>query len=121
MVQDETDVAACGPLAVKAVLRLDSVQRQALLDDRELPLTGTEFRLLACLSSQPGRVWSRKELLAAGIAGEAKVLERTIDVHIRALRAKLGDFDSIETVRRVGYRYRAQSSEPAEDGSSCQN
>ena len=118
---DDTEVVAFGPLGESSVLRIDSLQRKAYLGGRELPLTGTEFRLLACLSSQAGRVWSRKELLAAAIAGEAKVLERTIDVHIRALRAKLGDFDSIETVRRAGYRYRDQSSADPEDGATCQN
>lgn len=88
-------------------VRIDTERRQAFLGDRPLPLTGTEFRLLVQLLQEPGRVWTRKELMKGAIAGGAKVLERTIDAHIRGLRAKLGIFELIETVRGVGYRFHA--------------
>ena len=69
-------------------------------------LTPTEFRLLECLLRQPGRAFTRHQLMDAAIGEGAIVLERTIDVHIKTLRRKLGDADLIETVRGVGYRFR---------------
>ena len=72
-----------------------------------LPLTRSEFRLLDTLIRQPGRVFHRAELIDAALGEDTMVMERTIDVHIRALRRKLGDAaDVIETVRGVGYRFR---------------
>jgi len=71
-----------------------------------LNLTHSEFRLLDVLIRQPGRVFSRSELIDAALGSDSMVLERTIDVHIRSLRAKLGPFaNRIETVRGVGYRF----------------
>jgi two-component system phosphate regulon response regulator PhoB len=73
----------------------------------ELDLTPTEFRLLECLLRQPGRAFSRPQLMDVAIGEGAVVLERTIDVHIKTLRRKLGEEnDYIETVRGVGYRFR---------------
>jgi two-component system, OmpR family, phosphate regulon response regulator PhoB len=71
-----------------------------------LTLTPTEFRLLECLLRQPGRAFSRHQLMDAAIGEGQIVLERTIDVHIKTLRKKIGDADLIETVRGVGYRFR---------------
>ncbi len=74
---------------------------------RTLELTRAEFRLLDTLIRQPGRVFQRSELIDAALGDDAIVMERTIDVHIRALRRKLGSHaDVIETVRGVGYRFR---------------
>lgn len=74
---------------------------------RDLVLTRSEFRLLDAMVSQPGRVFDRAELISAGLGDDALVLDRTIDVHIRALRRKLGEHaELIETVRGVGYRLR---------------
>jgi two-component system phosphate regulon response regulator PhoB len=74
-----------------------------------LPLTLSEFRLLETLVRQPGRVFTRNELITAALGDDAMVLERTIDVHIRALRDKLGSHaELIETVRGVGYRFRRE-------------
>ena len=64
------------------------------------------FRLLECLLRQPGRAFTRHQLMDAAIGEGAIVLERTIDVHIKTLRKKLGASDLIETVRGVGYRFR---------------
>ena len=72
---------------------------------KELELTPTEFRLLWTIMSQPGRPFSRNELMETSRGEDANSLERTIDVHVRALRKKLGETnDIIETVRGVGYR-----------------
>jgi DNA-binding response OmpR family regulator len=70
-----------------------------------IPLTATESRLLEVLRSQPGRAFSRAELVTLVRPGSA-VQERTIDAHVNSLRQKLGPMGSrIQTVRQVGYRY----------------
>ncbi|MEM6980235.1 MAG: response regulator transcription factor, partial [Planctomycetota bacterium] len=72
-----------------------------------LPLTKSEFRLLDTLIRQPGRAFDRNELVDAALGEDTMVLERTIDVHVRALRKKMGvASDLIETVRGIGYRFR---------------
>ena len=85
------------------------------VNDEVLDLTPTEFRLLECLVRQPGRAFSRHQLMDTAIGEGSIVLERTIDVHIKTLRRKLaeagGSGDVIETVRGVGYRFREQSEE----------
>lgn len=71
-----------------------------------MDLTPTEFRMLWTLMSQPGRPFSRNELMETSRGEDANSLERTIDVHVRSLRRKLGDNpDLIETVRGIGYRF----------------
>jgi two-component system phosphate regulon response regulator PhoB len=85
---------------------IDRHSHRALYQDQELPLTPTEFRLLEVLIRQTGRAFTRYELMDAAIGEDAIVLERTIDVHIKSLRKKLGDAgELIETVRGVGYRF----------------
>jgi two-component system phosphate regulon response regulator PhoB len=86
---------------------VDRHRHRALYQGEELPLTPTEFRLLETLLRQPGRAFTRFELMDSAIGEHAVVLERTIDVHVKSLRKKLGDAsDFIETVRGVGYRFR---------------
>lgn len=87
-------------------VRIDRVRHRVFVDGRELDLTPTEFRLLECMLRQPGRAFTRHQLMDAAIGEGAIVLERTIDVHIKTLRRKLGTADLIETVRGVGYRFR---------------
>jgi two-component system phosphate regulon response regulator PhoB len=87
-------------------VKIDRVRHRAYAEGRELELTPTEFRLLECMLRQPGRAFTRHQLMDAGIGEGAIVLERTIDVHIKTLRRKLGTADLIETVRGVGYRFR---------------
>jgi two-component system, OmpR family, phosphate regulon response regulator PhoB len=88
-------------------VRVDRVRHQAFVTGQALDLTPTEFRLLECLVRQPGRAFTRAQLMDAAIGDGAIVLERTIDVHIKTLRRKLGEpaGDYIETVRGVGYRF----------------
>ncbi|HJZ94361.1 MAG TPA: response regulator transcription factor [Gemmataceae bacterium] len=93
------------------VVKLDRVRHQVTVAERKLDLTPTEFRLLECLIRQPGRAFTRHQLMDAAIGEGSIVLERTIDVHIKTLRKKLGDVkggspDLIETVRGIGYRFR---------------
>jgi two-component system phosphate regulon response regulator PhoB len=88
-------------------VRIDRVRHRAFAEGRELDLTPTEFRLLECMLRQPGRAFTRHQLMDAAIGEGAIVLERTIDVHIKTLRKKLDKLgDMIETVRGVGYRFR---------------
>jgi two-component system alkaline phosphatase synthesis response regulator PhoP len=91
-------------------LHIDSDRRRVLVHGQPVELTYTEFELLRALAGAPGRVFSRDELLTRVWGGEFYGDSRTVDVHIRHLREKLGDESSqpqfIETVRGVGYRFR---------------
>ena len=88
-------------------VRIDRVRHRATVNGKDLDLTPTEFRLLECLLRQPGRAFTRPQLMDVAIGESAVVLERTIDVHIKTLRKKLGEeCEYIETVRGVGYRFR---------------
>jgi two-component system phosphate regulon response regulator PhoB len=101
---DEHDVTSCLGVTV------DRRRFIVTAEGKQLELTRTEFRLLDTLIRQPGRVFKRSELIDAALGEDTVVLDRTIDVHIRALRKKLGGLaDNIETVRGVGYRYRNPS------------
>jgi two-component system phosphate regulon response regulator PhoB len=88
-------------------IEIDRVRHVCKCDGQDLPLTPTEFRLLWTLIRQPGRPFSRNELMDTARGEDANSLERTIDVHVRSLRQKLGDKAAhVETVRGVGYRFR---------------
>ena len=86
-------------------LTLDRARYQVNLPDRTVALTTTEFELLATMMSQPGRIFSRAQLLKAvrGVAFES--YERAIDSHIRNLRRKLEPGEYIVTVHGVGYKF----------------
>jgi two-component system phosphate regulon response regulator PhoB len=100
--------AEAGEVIEHLNVRIDRIRHQAYADEKELDLTPTEFRLLECLLRQPGRAFTRHQLMDAAIGEGAIVLERTIDVHIKSLRRKLGDAgEYIETVRGMGYRFRS--------------
>ncbi|NLG27481.1 MAG: response regulator transcription factor [Chloroflexi bacterium] len=92
-----------------ADIAVDRDAHRVTVGERPVELTPSEFDLLSALMSTPGRVYSRAELLehVQGVAYEA--YERTIDVHIRNLRLKIGDDTRnpryIETVYGVGYRF----------------
>lgn len=88
-------------------LTLDRDMHQATLDGRELSLSRLEFDLLALLFDQPGRVYTREQILDQAWPDGGCVTDRTVDAHVKALRKKLGDPDMIETIRGVGYRLRA--------------
>jgi DNA-binding response OmpR family regulator len=87
-------------------LTLDDGSHVATLADDRLSLTATEYRLLRTLMLQPERVFSRAQLMAQLGEGKGSVSGRTIDVHVRSLRKKLGSFcTAIDTARGVGYRF----------------
>ncbi len=84
---------------------LDRTRYQAQFPDRSVTLTPTEFELLATMMSQPGRIFTRGQLLNAvrGVAFDS--YERAIDSHIRNLRHKLEPGEYIITVHGVGYKF----------------
>ncbi len=88
-------------------LELNVETYQAAIDGRPLDLTYMEYELLKFLASNPGRVFTRETLLSRVWGYEYYGGARTVDVHVRRLRAKLGEERSglIQTVRSVGYRF----------------
>lgn len=101
---------AQAPEAETPVLRhgditLDRERMSVTVKGKPAQLTKLEFRILAFLLENPGRVFSRDKLLSGAWEGEAFVVDRTVDVHIKSIRQKLGKSrDVIETVRGSGYR-----------------
>jgi DNA-binding response OmpR family regulator len=88
-------------------LTVDERARRADLEGRDLELTPKEFELLAALARDPGAALSRRRLLEEVWQTSWYGSAKTIDVHVAALRRKLGDPGWIETVRGVGFRLRA--------------
>lgn len=87
-------------------IEIDRANHVASFSGQLVELTPTEFRMLWTLMSQPGRPFSRNELMETSRGEDANSLERTIDVHVRSLRKKMDALaDLIETVRGVGYRF----------------
>ncbi|MGH2685013.1 MAG: winged helix-turn-helix domain-containing protein, partial [Actinomycetota bacterium] len=88
-------------------LQLNSETYQAAISGRPLDLTYMEYELLKFLASHPGKVFTRETLLSRVWGYEYYGGARTVDVHIRRLRAKLGEEHAglIQTVRSVGYRF----------------
>jgi two-component system, OmpR family, response regulator len=89
-------------------LRLSPTTHRSWWADNEIVLTATEFRLLEVLMARPGRVYSRDELCEHAYPDSRHVSGRTLDSHVRRIRAKFRDqgIDPIETVHGVGYRLR---------------
>lgn len=87
-------------------IKVDLDQHLVFLNDQELFLPKKEFNLLCLLMSKPGRVFTREEILTKVWGTETIVVDRTIDVHIRKLREKIGD-DYFTTVKGVGYKFQA--------------
>jgi DNA-binding response OmpR family regulator len=93
-------------------ITIDLIRHTAEVSGRSVDLTPTEFNLLATLASQPGRAFSRLQLLAATQGSAYEGYERTIDAHIKNLRAKIEPDPhhprSVQTVFGVGYRLREE-------------
>jgi two-component system response regulator ChvI len=95
---------------VRGKLTLDPQRHECTWDAKPVRLTVTEFLILQCLAQRPGFVKSRDNLMDAAYDDQVYVDDRTIDSHIKRLRKKFkavnDDFDAIETLYGVGYRYR---------------
>lgn len=87
-------------------IKIDLNQRLIFVQDKKLSLPKKEFNLLCLLMSKPGRVFTREEILHKVWGTETIVVDRTIDVHIRKLREKIGN-DSFVTLKGVGYKFQA--------------
>jgi phosphate regulon transcriptional regulator PhoB len=86
---------------------IDVPKHRVTVEETVVEFTATEFRILHFLASHPGRVFTRDQLLSRVIGESAEVVERNIDVHVRAVRKKLGNCrELVETVRGIGYRFR---------------
>ncbi len=85
-------------------IKIDREKFTVQIEDKELLLPKKEFELLELLASRPGKVYNREQILAIVWGNETVVGERTIDVHIRKLREKLGD-DYIRTIKGIGYTF----------------
>lgn len=97
----DTEILEVGPL------KIFPDRHKVLMDGDEVEFTATEFSLLRFFAANPGRVFSREQLIDRVLG--TVVTTRNIDVHIRSLRKKLGDYsDLIETVRGVGYKFKEQ-------------
>jgi DNA-binding response OmpR family regulator len=144
---DDVVLHTCGPAELEARIRLTIGRMQAARDDdgtddhvirsgevvvddasytatigsRPLDLTFKEFELLKYLAQHPGRVFTRDQLLQEVWGYDYFGGTRTVDVHVRRLRAKLGPEHEtlIGTVRNVGYRFVLPTKEPAADRSSA--
>ena len=85
---------------------MDEERHEVRIDGRPVHLTPTEQRLLRALMTSKGSVLSRADLIEAAAQDDSEVTERTIDVHVQAIRKKLGQYRNIiGTVRGAGYRY----------------
>jgi two-component system alkaline phosphatase synthesis response regulator PhoP len=85
-------------------LKIDRERYLIVKDNVDISLPKKEFELLALLASKPGKVFTREVILDSVWGGEVVVGDRTIDVHIRKLREKLGE-DLIKTVKGIGYKF----------------
>ena len=98
-------------------LAIDLERREVTCGDKPVELTATEFRLLHFLASHPGRVFSRGELIDHVLGRDVEVLDRTVDVHVMAVRKKLGKHgELVETVRGFGYRFREEEDSQYKSG-----
>jgi DNA-binding response OmpR family regulator len=101
-------VTAAAPADVirRGSLVIDIGQHEVTFAGQKIALTATEFRILEYLANRPGRVLSRDDIIDGALGRDAAVFNRTIDVHITALRKKLGaGGPHIETVRGFGYKW----------------
>jgi two-component system alkaline phosphatase synthesis response regulator PhoP len=106
--------SAIEPMADETIrfgeLEIDPSRYAVKVDGKELAMTKKEFEILTFLARRPGRVVSRDILLNAIWGDEVVVIDRTVDVHIRKIREKLGSKHQhfIETLKGVGYRFKSE-------------
>jgi DNA-binding response OmpR family regulator len=114
----KTTKTEAGAKIQAAGITIDEVSYSAKIHGQPMDLTFKEFELLKFLVQQPGRVFTRDQLLSEVWGYDYFGGTRTVDVHIRRLRAKLGDLESlIGTVRNVGYRFNSVPESDSVQGS----
>ena len=88
-------------------LTVDPGRYKVFAEGKEVPLTTTEFRILHFFMKNPGRMFSRDDVLSGAWKEPVAINDRAVDVHINGIRAKLkGASDYIETIRGEGYRFK---------------
>jgi two-component system, OmpR family, catabolic regulation response regulator CreB len=111
---DATPPAPAAPAASPTGIEIDDERCTARYQGAALDLTRYEFRLLKVLAAKPGRVFSREQLMSAAWEDPGASLDRTVDAHIKSLRAKLravnANADPIQTHRGLGYSLRPAGS-----------
>ncbi len=104
--------AAPGPSVSEAPIKaghlvIDASKQKVTVKGKEAALTSLEFRILHFLASHPGRVFTRNQVLDGAWKHETFIVDRTVDVHIKSIRKKLGaEGDCIETIWGSGYRFK---------------
>ena len=93
-----------GQVVIAGNLRIDREQYLVHRNDEKIILPRKEFELLSLLASRPGKVFTRDEILDKVWGNDIVVGDRTIDVHVRKLREKLGE-ENIKTVKGIGYKF----------------
>ncbi len=89
-------------------LEIDREKYRILINEENVVFPKKEFEILSYLAANPGKVFPREKILHDVWGTDVYVVERTIDVHVRKIREKLGDYsDLIETIKGVGYRFRS--------------
>lgn len=87
-------------------LLIDAMKHQVSVEGHPLKLTGTEFKLLIQLATNPNRVYTREQLILSALGRDVIIVDRNVDVHIASLRHKLGSASTmIETIHGIGYRF----------------
>jgi DNA-binding response OmpR family regulator len=111
--ESTTSAGDSGPALKAGPLSIDTAKHEVTVDGESIKLTLTEFKLLTALVNSRGRVLTRDQLMDKAMGTDVFVTDRAIDVHITAIRKKLGKANwLVHTVRGVGYRLR----ESAEEG-----
>ncbi len=109
-IENQADRAEADKVLRRGKLEMDPLRHATLWDGRQVTLTVTEFLILHALATRPGFVKSRDQLMDAAYDDRVYVDDRTIDSHIKRIRKKFrdvaDDFNAIETLYGVGYRYR---------------
>lgn len=92
-------------IEIGGVLQIDLIKFKVMVNNEEVEVTPTEFKILSLLTSRPGWVYTRNQILDHLWGNDKIVVDRTVDVHIRNLREKLGEAGRfIRNVRGVGYK-----------------
>ncbi|HEY5653397.1 MAG TPA: response regulator [Pontiella sp.] len=104
----ESETADANTLNIHNI-SMDTARYKVAVDDNDISLTFTEFKVLQLLANQPGRVFTRYQIVDAVHGADYPVTDRSVDVQIVGLRKKLGEAGPfIETVRGIGYRFKEE-------------
>lgn len=104
-IQNSDEVAAKSNTILHGTIKVDLNQCKVWIQNEEIELTLSEYKLLCCFLKDPGKVFTRNQLVSKIQDGPVHVTDRTIDTHIFGLRKKLKEHSNlIETIRGIGYR-----------------